>query len=64
MIKYEKQLAPTVGQEPAFTEPVIPKPEDAVIRQDTDEPFAGDETEDLAPDTVAGAPADEELPPV
>ena len=62
MIKYEKQLAPTVGQEPAFTEPVIPKPEGAVVRQDTDEPFAGEEGEELAPDTVAGSPADEELP--
>ena len=64
MIKYEKQLAPTVGQEPAFTEPVIPKPEGAVIRQDTDEPFAGEEEDVPAPDTVAGSPADEELPEI
>lgn len=62
MIKYEKQLAPTVGQEPAFTEPVIPKPEDAVVRQDTDEPFAGEEAEQPIPDTVDAPPADEELP--
>ena len=64
MIKYEKQLAPTVGQEPAFTEPVIPKPEGAVVRQDTDEPFAGEEEDAPAPDTVAGSPADEELPEI
>ncbi len=64
MIKYEKQLAPTVGQEPAFTEPVIPKPEGAVVRQDTDEPFAGEEEDVPAPDTVAGSPADEELPEI
>ena len=64
MIKYEKQLAPTVGQEPAFTEPVIPKPEGAVVRQDTDEPFAGEEEDVPVPDTVAGSPADEELPEI
>ena len=32
MIKYEKQLAGSLGQEPAFTEPVIPKPAGAVVR--------------------------------
>ena len=59
MIKYEKQLAGGLGQEPTFTEPVIPKPEGAIIRDpaDTEEAVpAGEE------DTIAPAPADEELP--
>ena len=32
MIKYEKELAGSLGQDPAFTDPVIPRPTDAVIR--------------------------------
>ena len=59
MIKYEKQLAGGLGQEPTFTEPVIPKPEGAVVR----EPAGAEEaTPEGGEDTLAPAPADEELP--
>lgn len=34
MNKYEKALASEIGQEPAFTEPVVPKPAGAVVRGD------------------------------
>jgi hypothetical protein len=60
MIKYEKQLAGDLGQEPTFTEPVIPKPEGAVVRDPEGPAVAGEPTE---PAETVGAPvADEELP--
>ena len=58
MIKYEKQLAGGLGQDPTFTEPVIPKPEGAIVR----EPAGAEGEEAPAADTMAPAPADEELP--
>ena len=59
MIKYERQLAAGQGQDPTFTDPIVPKPEDAVIREPAEE-----EEEAPAADTEAPAPADDELPPL
>jgi len=70
MIKYEKQLAGGLGQDPTFTEPVIPKPEGAVVREPAGAEEAGAPAEvggEEAPpeegeETLAPPPADEELP--
>ena len=51
MNKYEKALASEIGQEPAFTEPVVPKPEGAVVK-----PEAG--VEEVPPESAA----EEDLP--
>ena len=51
MNKYEKALASEIGQEPAFTEPVVPKPEGAVVK-----PEAG--VEEVPPEPAA----EEDLP--
>jgi hypothetical protein len=61
VIKFENKLAREIAQEPAFTEPVIAKPPGAIVREP-----AGSEEEEGGPppDTMAPAPADEELPPL
>jgi len=62
MIKWEKKLAGDLGQEPTFTEPVIPRPEGAVVREPAGEETPGMEAP--AGETMAPAPADEELPEI
>ena len=60
VIGYERELAGQLNQEPTFTEPVIAKPEGAVIREP-----AGVGGEEAPPaETMAPAPAGEELPEI
>ena len=46
-IGYEKDLADSIGQEPAFTKPSVPKPAGAVVKPEAD---VGDEAELDAPE--------------
>ena len=62
LIKWEGKLAASLGQEPACTEPVVPKPEGAVIR-DPEAAAAAGEAPEAGEEIGAEEEALPELPP-